>query len=511
MRAFAFGANGVAAGTMGLQQGFAARYCIGTGVCGQQNKKGKGSNFPHRCRLRGPRQHTLMQINQDSINPPSTKVPPALPFLNGSAGMVRTGLTIGRRMFSLLTNIGPEIPLALLLMGLLGLRTKVWPRASLYVAASPEKLFELIDVAHGKLEDWGRTTTRTEMLDPARQYFRKTYSTTLASGIVKSFSADFSVRARNQPHRIEIQREGLEGKSLNNELLSQVYEVTAEGKGARLTTVYEWGPRPLLALLTARADLLGGAYRLKGLAEKGIPDNRPYQFISAAVAAATGAISLVAFALMLDWVTSALLIVALAIHEFGHLLAYRLIGQPWGRMIFLPFLGAVALPRLPFDSQGQSVFSALMGPGFSILFAAACTAHVIWTPNHEVIPMLVALGMITTFLNIFNLLPVEPLDGGVALRSVLGRMMGRHARFGLMAVGLAIAATGIVMSQMVLVIFGGLAVLFNFKDRKIDAGLAPLPRLQLSISAFAYISLVAAYVTLLRFYLELLTMLRSTA
>ena len=45
-------------------------------------------------------------------------------------------------------------------------------------------------------------------------------------------------------------------------------------------------------------------------------------------------------------------------------------------MIFLPFLGALAMPRLPYETQAQAVFSALMGPGFSLLLAFAITLPV---------------------------------------------------------------------------------------------------------------------------------------
>jgi Zn-dependent protease len=412
-------------------------------------------------------------------------------------------------MFSLFTSIGPEIPLSLLLMGLLGLRTKVWPKASLFIKSTPEKLFELMDVADGKTEDWGRTTTRTELVDADQHIFRKTYSTTLTSGVAKTFSALFSVRKRQFPHLLEIQREGLEGKSLNNELLSQRYDITPEGNGARLTMTYEWGPRPLLAQLVARADLWGGAYRLKALAERGVADNMPYQLISAGVAALTGALSLLAFSLLLDWLAAVLLIVALFVHEFGHLLAYRMMGQPWGRMVFLPFLGAIALPRLPFESQGQSVFASLMGPGFSALLAVVCTVHILMA--EEINTFVALLGLIATALNIFNLLPVEPLDGGVALRSVLGKLMGKYARYGLMTVGLVIAATGVLLSQILLVIFGGMAILLNFRERKIDAGLSPLSRLHVSMACFGYVSLVTAYITMLEFYIHLIDSLPTTA
>jgi Zn-dependent protease len=182
-------------------------------------------------------------------------------------------------------------------------------------------------------------------------------------------------------------------------------------------------------------------------------------------------------------------------------------GQPWGRMIFLPFLGAMAIPRLPFDSQGQSVFAALMGPGFSVLLAVACASHVFF--DGSISKILVIMGLITTALNIFNLLPVEPLDGGVALRSVLAKYMGSSARFGLMAIGGILIAIGVAMSQLLLMIFGGVAILFNIKARVIDAGLEPLTRMQVVITFFSYVCMVGAYITLLKHYFEAVFQLQA--
>lgn len=402
-------------------------------------------------------------------------------------------------MYSIFSNIGPEIPFSLFLMALLGLRAKVWPRASVFIRATPEAVFKLIDMVDGKQENWGQASTLTELTEPARGIFRKTFTTTLTSGIAKSTSALFSVRSRQQPTQLVIQREGLEGRSLNNELLSQSYVIQPQDQGCRLTTTYEWGPRTLIAQIVARADLWGGAFRIKALAETGRAVDWPYQVISAGVAILTGAISLAAFALFLGWLPSAMIIFALFVHEFGHLLAYRMMGQPWGRMIFLPFLGAIAMPKLAFYSQAQSVFAALMGPGFSILLAIACAYHVVL--GGPTSTMILILGLITTALNIFNLLPVEPLDGGVALRSVLAKFMGKSARFGLMAVGLVLAIVGFYMSQLLLVIFGGIAIMFNIKDRTIDAGLVPLTRMQIVVTLWSYVCMVTAYITLLRYYL----------
>jgi Zn-dependent protease len=403
-------------------------------------------------------------------------------------------------MLSMWSAIGLEIPLTLILLALLGLRTRVNPRASLHVNASPAKLFEVIDFFDGKQENWGRTRTLVEIVEPESGLFRKTYVTTLSTGFEQRSSALFSIARREVPSRLEIRREGLEGKNLANELLYQTYTVAPEKGGCRLTVRYNWGPRPLLSHLTARADLWGGTFRIKSLAETGVPNENAYFLISISMAVLTGLLTFAAFATLIGVEFATLVIVALFVHEFGHLLAYWLMGQPWGRMIFLPFFGAIAVPRLAFQSQGQSVFAALMGPGFSVPFAIACGAASRFWPAYT--EHFLGLGLITVALNLFNLLPVEPLDGGVALRSVLTRIMGAQARFGLMLVGLTLMVAGNYLNQILLMIFGGIAVIANIRNRTIDAGLSRLSTLQVCISFFGYVALVSAYVTLLRLYLS---------
>ena len=401
-------------------------------------------------------------------------------------------------MFSIFSSIGPEIPFTLILLALMGLRFQVRPHVRLWIKASAETLFDLVDMQDGKREDWGRTITDTRCLDAAKQLYQKTYTTTLTTGVQQSFEAQFSVEKRETPHALLIKREGLEGRSSNNELLHQTYTITPGEGGCHLDITYAWGPRPLLAQILARADLWGGIYRIKSLAETGRANENPYQLISAGVAVATGIISFAAFALVLDMLWATLIITALFIHEFGHLLAYRLMGQPWGRMVFLPFLGAMAMPRLPFNTQGQAVFAALMGPGFSVLMALICAMPMLFWGSLD--KYAIVAGLVAVYLNIFNLLPVEPLDGGVALRSVLTRLMGDKARFGLMVTGAMIVAAGLFFSQIVIVIFGGIAILANIKSRTIDVGLKPLSTLQVCISFFGYVAMLTAYLELAQYF-----------
>jgi Zn-dependent protease/uncharacterized protein YndB with AHSA1/START domain len=403
-------------------------------------------------------------------------------------------------MFSMLNNIGPEIPIALLFLGLLGFRFAVTPRASTFVKASPQAVYEALRIYDGKVQDYGRTRIHHQLIDPERQSYRYTYTTTMVGGQPRTFSAEFRVSEQQPGRRIVFLRDGLEGKSHASELLAMTFDMSPEADGTRLDVAYHWGPRPILAQIVARSDLWGGVLRLKSVIETGVPNERPYAMIATFVAAATGILTFGTFTLFLGWKVAALVLLVLLIHEFGHMLAYRLIGQPWGRMMFLPFLGAIAMPRLPFETQAQTVFAALMGPGVSTLLALACAAPVVW--GAELGPNIVILGLVTVAINIFNLVPAEPLDGGIALRSIMSRLIGIHARYGLLAIGAAITALGFLFSQVILVIFGGIAIAANLRDRKIDVGMRPLSTLELSISAASYLAMGSAYVTLYKFYMD---------
>ncbi len=399
-----------------------------------------------------------------------------------------------------IVNAGLELPFILLLLALMGLRRTVTPIASVLVKAEAAKVFKLLDLYDGKVQNWNRTKIITELVDPESHTYRMSYVTTLSTGSAQKSEALFRVAERRAPHYLELHREGLAGKSHNNELMKIVVETTAEPNGTRLKMAYHWGSRPFIAQLLARTDLWAGIYRLKSLAETGKPDETAYLLISIGVALVTGLLTLVAFGLMTGWVIAGLLVVALLIHEFGHLLAFRLIGQPWGRLVFLPFLGAIAMPRLAYQSQGQSVFSALMGPGFSAPIALGIILIVSqsWLPSD----WLLKLALVMTALNLFNLLPVEPLDGGVALRSIMTKLIGKYARYGLFAIGAIITFAGFHFQQVVLLVFGGISMLANIVPRKIDHGLRPLSFTQFAISVFSYMSILTAYLTALDYFLD---------
>jgi Zn-dependent protease len=399
----------------------------------------------------------------------------------------------------------PEYLLTLALMALIIVRLPVRPRVSMLINASPDRVFDVLDIRDGKLLDYGRSSVRHSLLDEANQIYRFSYTTLMHNGRPREFDAQFRVAEHQPAQRLVLERVGFSGKSTANQLMRIEHNLVAEGRATRLHTQYNWGPRLMLSQLIARADLLGGTYRTKGLAETGKVNNRPYNIISTILALLTALISVMAFAFFFGTAAALMIVFVLFIHELGHIIAYRMIGQPWGRMMFLPFLGAIAIPKLPFEKQSQLVFSALMGPGFSLLLAIACYAALQFNahPVDYKFP-LIWLGLLTVGINALNLVPIEPLDGGVVLRSILARLTKSYARLFLVVLSLGFVALGVYFSIAILVMFGAIALAFNIKPRIIDEGLVPLTRSQIAFGGTAFVGISGIYVALMIGFIGLL-------
>jgi Zn-dependent protease len=249
---------------------------------------------------------------------------------------------------------------------------------------------------------------------------------------------------RSPPNHLMAIRHGL-GRRVTNQLLKLDASVADMPGGSRLTLQYDWGPRSLLAQILARMDLRASLDRIKSVAETGKVDHTRESRLAILVAIATGAISVIAFGLFLGWYSAALLIVVLSVHEFGHLVAFRMIGQPWGRILFIPFLGALAVPRLPFRNEREHAFAALMGPGFSLLLLAAG-----FIMGFMGVPHASQLIFVTALINGLNLLPVLPLDGGHAAQSILQSFFPRNIRSGLTICAILIAAASFFTMQPIL-------------------------------------------------------------
>jgi Zn-dependent protease len=118
-----------------------------------------------------------------------------------------------------------------------------------------------------------------------------------------------------------------------------------------------------------------------------------------------------------NWVTVALLLAVLTFHELGHLLAMRAFGYQDTRMFFIPFLGAAVAGRKHDATGSQRAIVLLAGPvpGLVAGFVLAGMLEITGTRSDT----LETLSGLLLFINAFNLLPFEPLDGGRFMATVL--------------------------------------------------------------------------------------------
>jgi Zn-dependent protease len=119
---------------------------------------------------------------------------------------------------------------------------------------------------------------------------------------------------------------------------------------------------------------------------------------------------------------SSMLTVVIALHELGHMAAYRAFGHQRVRMIFIPLLGGVAIGGRPYNSLFEVALCALMGAGFSaflvpVVIAAHSAVDASQSLGWLAGPLLVFLLVLAAF-NFLNLLPMSRFDGGQVLRQV---------------------------------------------------------------------------------------------
>lgn|SRR6476661_8323486 len=119
-------------------------------------------------------------------------------------------------------------------------------------------------------------------------------------------------------------------------------------------------------------------------------------------------LSVIAYAFVFGWRYAAGFVGLLLVHELGHYLSARQRGLDVGLPTFIPFVGAwVELKEQPHDVETEA-WVGLAGPLLGSLGALACYFWARETDSR----LLLALAYAGFFLNLFNLIPLSPFDGG---------------------------------------------------------------------------------------------------
>ena len=137
------------------------------------------------------------------------------------------------------------------------------------------------------------------------------------------------------------------------------------------------------------------------------------------------------YAQLFGWAFGVGIVLLILIHESGHVMVARLMGLPVTLPILIPFLGAfVSMKQQPRTVAQESVM-AIGGPILGSIGAGLCYVGYLAMPDTATGQLLRALAYFGFLINLFNLVPVTPLDGGRVL-SLLSKWFN--------VAGLAIAA-----------------------------------------------------------------------
>ncbi len=118
-------------------------------------------------------------------------------------------------------------------------------------------------------------------------------------------------------------------------------------------------------------------------------------------------LSLWIYVVIFGWKLAVVVMLLLLAHELGHYFAFRAYGLPARLPAFVPLLGAFTAGAVPDDLE-QDAYIALAGPLTGLGLAAVCYGVGLATNDR----FWYACADLSAFLNLFNMIPMPPFDGG---------------------------------------------------------------------------------------------------
>ncbi len=193
--------------------------------------------------------------------------------------------------------------------------------------------------------------------------------------------------------------------------------------------------------------------------------------------------SLAAYAWLFGWQFGLGILVLLFAHEMGHYVIIRAKGLPASWPVFIPLLGAyVAMRRMPVNVRDEAEI-AIAGPFAGAMASALC----FWLYQLTGLTVLLPLAYFSFLINLLNLIPVSPLDGG--------RIVGAISRWiwpiGLILLGIAFLYTHSIL-LIILLWLGFLETISRFRMAAVAGSYYRIPLLSRAYITIFYFGLAAA-------------------
>ncbi|MBB1318791.1 site-2 protease family protein [Shewanella sp. SR43-4] len=208
--------------------------------------------------------------------------------------------------------------------------------------------------------------------------------------------------------------------------------------------------------------------------------------------------SVAAYSWLFSFQFALALIGCLVFHEYGHIRAMKHFGMKTKGIYLIPFVGGLALSDERINTRWQDVYISIMGPTFGLILSIICVG-LYWITGNV---FFAGLAAFNALLNLFNLLPILPLDGGHILKSISFSM---NSLIGLIACILG-AAIGVFISYSLglallgfLLLIGSVEIIFEWRGRH-QSHLLPLDRYGQIFSTVWYLLTVAGLVGIIWYF-----------
>jgi len=176
------------------------------------------------------------------------------------------------------------------------------------------------------------------------------------------------------------------------------------------------------------------------------------------------ALSLAGYSFLYSWKFAILMLVSIGWHESGHVWAMKKMKLKTKGFYFLPFIGGVSISEDHYSTYGQNAFVSIMGPIWGLLLALFTSAIYLITHN----PLWASAAVFMTLINLFNLLPTSPLDGGQVLKTIAFSI---HKNVGVFFLFLSLAIGAIVFWYfkiwlfLAIILVGGIELYSELRTR----------------------------------------------
>lgn len=188
------------------------------------------------------------------------------------------------------------------------------------------------------------------------------------------------------------------------------------------------------------------------------------------------------------------LVAVLVFHEYGHVRAMKKFGIPTKGFYLIPFLGGIAVGERA-KTQWESLYISMMGPVYGLIMTAIFFVIFLVTGSH----FCGLVAATSALLNLVNLLPIHPLDGGQVVKALVFSRRNQLALFlflGVSAVCLYGAWLFGFYFLCFFIVIGVVDIITNW-SMPISADMTPLKTYGIWFSLVWYLAVILAFIAMI--------------